>query len=500
MDPFNQIAFELRQNILCHLETRQDVMNISRASPIMFHQARKSKVPILGQILPNDLPGGLFQDAIAILKFPSRASAKAKEEHLQAWGRGKLLLGTDTSSILALNRLYWRIRAYIDDYLAKAVGSDLCRSYLRLPSWSHSSHLDNSLDRLLEEPSSGIRATLSSVSIEERNRLLGAFLRYDLICRVNYPQALPHYGPGETHAIFASEDINGWGVNWMDSHEFYHGVLELPTQKMWDWQVLSVFDGKQSTSTAHYQPWVQDMLHCVHEYVTTLYRAMCVRSSISTAAIKAQSDYHRSYFLSLVAGFGLDLLDTFIRSPNSVLETSLIAFDHETEFRLPSIHPGTPVSPISYRGGNYGPLLYSRYEWTDPSPPQYWKKLCKKIWLFQPYDGVFETAWSRYRQRAWAFFDDDRYCPGGWNYMLKREHQPLEYDVLEHLDESVKEALKSSHCRATRNTTASATNHDSDDSDDSDDSNDWNDLSEEFKTGKLTIYPSLEGNLVPFWQ
>ncbi|KAI1370403.1 hypothetical protein F4677DRAFT_363956 [Hypoxylon crocopeplum] len=202
MDPFDSLPVELRLPIFCYLDTRQEMVRICSASPIMLRQIAASRVTILRRVLRNDFPGDLMHDAVAILTFPKpdterysyrNRTNKWIREHLKAWGYKRLadpLLGPDSSAILALDSLHRRLSRYINDYLSKATSLNMRRSYLRLPTWTHPSFLDPALDQFLQEPTPRGRVTLSSVSCAERSRLWMAFLRFDLTCRAHCPRPL----------------------------------------------------------------------------------------------------------------------------------------------------------------------------------------------------------------------------------------------------------------------------------------------------------------------
>jgi hypothetical protein len=111
---------------------------------------------------------------------------------------------------------------------------------------------------------------------------------------------------------------------------------------------------------------LEDILHCVHEYVVTLYGALCARygqplnrsgfqppcSPFDLCFYSESLQVNQSnppYFLSLLAAFGFDLLDNLIKSHKSTLLRTMAQFNNEIKFRHPDTQPGQLISPITYQ-------------------------------------------------------------------------------------------------------------------------------------------------------
>ncbi|KAF5005432.1 hypothetical protein FDECE_8097 [Fusarium decemcellulare] len=409
MDPFSRIPPEVREMILVSLESLKDVRYICYASPIMLQQFTVSKTVVIKRIFPREVSSSILQDLIGIATFPEQTeNANEINQHLSVWGRKMLpdpLVGYNSEAILTLSSVYQRICWYINDYLSRATSHDLRLSYLRMPSWAHQSYSNGALDRLLEEPPSNSPITLWQVSPEERERLLRAFLRYELICKTCRPRPECPIDFYDVYGIEPRRPIWPRSAQWSRL-----GV--------WNWKILAEFEESGAENWVRVQPWERDMLHCVHSYVTSLYGAMFARASAperlefrkpsrpdalfffpSTYDLDV-GGYAEPYFLSLLAGFGFNLVHTIITSPKSVILPIMMNLDKEVIFQAPDTQPDHIINPYYHRSVH---LPHP----PDPREPGTWGYLIDSIWLDHRPD-----LWTLYRQRAFAFFDRNYYPPG----------------------------------------------------------------------------------------
>ncbi|KAJ3546505.1 hypothetical protein NM208_g1970 [Fusarium decemcellulare] len=471
MDPFNRIPPEVRETILVNLGTLEDVRYVCYASPIMLQQFTVSKVLVTKRVFPREVSSSILQDLIAVATFPEPAGNTYEiNQHLSVWGRKQLpdpLTGCNSEAILTLSWVYQRICWYINDYLSRATSHDLRLSYLRIPFWAHRSCWNGTLDRLLEEEEETSKSpiTLSQVSPEERERLLRAFLHYELICRTCRPR--PEY------PIFSQDDLSD---------------IELEGQTWPRWAQWSILG-----------PWERDMLHCVHSYVTSLYGAMFARASDPEHLEFRQPNrrdtpvffpstydldigaYAEPYFLGLLASFGFDLVHAIVTSPKSTILPAMTELDRELSFRAPEEQPGHVINPYRY-SRPYIP------EFREPGYSRNWRYLIGNICLYPDDD-----LWTLYRQRAFAFFDHDYYPPGcrfpvGERWRGWRLEEVAECELG---SDYMKDALLR----------AFASLHDQDEDEiDVAENDSQQALRESFEQGEADCYPSIEAKLIPFWQ
>ncbi|KPM37488.1 hypothetical protein AK830_g9083 [Neonectria ditissima] len=262
MDPFNKLPAELCVQIFSSLGSFKEVVVSSHASPALFHRRHASKIPIIRQYYKKDLDADLIQDCMAIILFPTvdRDTMHLEEQkalvdnHLYKWGAKELSDPFEPAtfhfaSIVAIDSLCARLWLYIEDYLSKATSDFLDNAYRLLPAWSCHAQ---------EFSWSSTIFQLDSLSKDELRRILQAFLRYELLCKV--------YGPigGKLNP---SDDCRDYKSGKADEHEGYQFRPNDPF-RYWDWNILSKYEGKEP-HTADLQ-----LLPCVREYVLTLYGAL----------------------------------------------------------------------------------------------------------------------------------------------------------------------------------------------------------------------------------
>lgn len=218
-------AFDIPEDlcimIASHLDTLDDADNVCLASPCMFRAIRASESYFLRNFLPHMLPPSCFQSLLAIMTFPDAHTGNLRLagyyhcppflatrytiiEHLDRWRRGKFprdLKGQSPEVVLQMGRLVRVVHHYADDYLAKATCRNPTAAYYRLPQWTHKSHIPKPHDlfymynpgsdpdgSVSSEDGNGGRSVLGQLRPDERERVLDAFLRYELYCMVSRPR------------------------------------------------------------------------------------------------------------------------------------------------------------------------------------------------------------------------------------------------------------------------------------------------------------------------
>ncbi|KAF4449526.1 hypothetical protein FALBO_16637 [Fusarium albosuccineum] len=191
MDPFAKLAPEIRVEIIVHVELQTSIINLMRASPVMCSQYSVCKRIITRRLLTNmvsDILGkDLLQDALGILHFPSSGNASIRRHVTQWMARtipdpfAQQLHDDDTIS--KLHGIFSRIIMFVEDYVSKATDPFPPRAYLALPP------IVSGGDRLFKGQTVGIKSVpFNALTTSERRRLVGAFLKYEMICLVHKPR------------------------------------------------------------------------------------------------------------------------------------------------------------------------------------------------------------------------------------------------------------------------------------------------------------------------
>ncbi|KAH7153100.1 hypothetical protein EDB81DRAFT_931519, partial [Dactylonectria macrodidyma] len=414
MDPFNRLPSELRAMILLSLSTRVQVVNASQASPALYQQRKQSRLAIVKPFIRDELPGDLLRDAVAIVTFPKGDGLSRDEEadlasaHLAQWGRKQLpdpFEEHQACALLDIDALVDRLRLFMDDYIDKATSSYLPRAYASLPHWSHPSY-----SRYLTKPDAKDGVLVRSLRPEERVRLTRAFLRYELTCKMNPLR------PSASNRL------------WRDTLD-------------WAWWELATYEalGTKEGETSGDELENPEALQCVHEYLRTLYGALMARISASTGAdiklpasscptehpdgllfpdtlqfhpeIYMQDDEPQAIFgvrhsyVDRLAGGGFNLAMAMLTSDMASCSEFLQCFYDEVTIQHPERAPyGCRVDRLS---PYIDPGLYHLSTYGSP--------LCLKMmpsFLANSGDNYLSHAFRRvYRQRAWAFLDDEGLYP-----------------------------------------------------------------------------------------
>ncbi|KAJ3539052.1 hypothetical protein NM208_g5647 [Fusarium decemcellulare] len=401
MDPFNSIPAEIRVQILLHLGTKPRVGTLVQASPAMFQQYRNSTEFVTRTMLAADLDEDVIQDAMAIILFPSLRtcddSAFILRQHMNLWQSQKFtnpLLKPNTPGLKALERLHRRLLTYIEDYLAKATHPFPPRAYRCLPNLASCQSQLIFRGRVV---SGGFDA--NDLNVFERRRIFRAFLRYELIGKINqllWVHKIPY--------LEALGRLEGWSglYQHMRGHEC-------------------------------------ESLGCVYDYVKSLYGAMfvqcndhngyplpdppaedgapssnsrylgllqpdnmyfCTDSSYGDLGFNDEDeDGPRDYDFFDVAVFGFDLVTSLVASAVSGCKGRERLYKWIE--RASRVYPGDGRNLQVAGHSSLNPEIHKRHEVTG---------ICEKLW--SEFEGSTDLLHNIYRQRAWAFFDDARFYPG----------------------------------------------------------------------------------------
>ena len=241
MDRFSRLPTLVLTSILGELQSDKDLFNLIRASPESLRIVLRYRHTIDGQRLTRfldlDTDGTMLQDALAIIKCPRLVgNALVPFADISDW--------LDTLNARAfqyhqhtgsLYRLFTRLVVFIEDYLAKALDPFPARACMTLPT----------IGRLVPSMRfKGQEADIKPVSIgvmpaHTRHRLLQAFIRYELRCKIYDPRV------------------------WSQLHMTPYAYMI----EQWN-ERLTLIDLEE--------------LHCVFEYVRGMYGAICAQCDDDT--------------------------------------------------------------------------------------------------------------------------------------------------------------------------------------------------------------------------
>lgn len=196
MDFFSRLPSELRIEVLeiLYQWEKEALIQLTKASSIMLEQYNKVHSSLVRSYIAANLDEELMQDCLAIILFPPtrkeyHTSLENKiHRHLREWGAQKfpnpLKQSTPLSNrrLASLERLCRRVYSYMEDFVAKATSSYPPRSYLCLPDFFSPRTRLIFKGKVISE---GFK--IEALRESERKFLFWAFLRYELLCKVNYP-------------------------------------------------------------------------------------------------------------------------------------------------------------------------------------------------------------------------------------------------------------------------------------------------------------------------
>ncbi|KAM5354084.1 hypothetical protein ACJ41O_000734 [Fusarium nematophilum] len=159
MDLFSSLAPELGHENLLHLKTWSNIAPLLQASPAMLAQYIESKELIRRAFLGAEFDGSVPQDALGVALFPPLNTPTSDEDevrrHARRWALAQLpdpFQHQDHATVECLDRLYDRLSPFMEDYITKAT--------------------------------SVFPPRVDALSGAERRRLLKAFLKYELLCKI----------------------------------------------------------------------------------------------------------------------------------------------------------------------------------------------------------------------------------------------------------------------------------------------------------------------------
>lgn len=395
--PGSRLHYELEYE-MARLSQTVDPTTVHKATFLSSYSARRD---YLERVFSENLKSRT-QDVMAIVKFPRRGKfvymPNAINIHLEQWLALELLDPLEEYLPKELDKVYQFVRLteqYMEDYLSKALSSDLVHAYLKLPHWCHLSYDEH---RTVEVKSQD-RVHLNSLSSIERDRLFQAFFHYQLNCLAK--PVRPRY--------------------WSQTR--------FPEEQSW-WLVP-----QWGTS---YRPSIRDIdaTQCVHEYFRTLVGALAARfADDGFKALAARFDgRHEAWstleglvfpdnvqfnpelhmtspdssaiciLINCLAASGVTLADELLRLD---IEECKAFFDHlydEMTIQTPMMASRSSSHPTIDR--YYNPVI---------PDDGLWAELRFRFHFAQGPEDLKQAYIRMYRQRAWAFFDDERLFKDGVN-------------------------------------------------------------------------------------
>lgn len=183
-------------NVLGQIQSDRDLLNLIGASPellrvyiqyqhvVMRHQ--------LANILDLDIDGTMLQEAQLIIHFPSTdgpiVSFSAIPECLDTWDAqnfpNPLMQHSNPESITRLYRFFNRLVVFIEDYLSKSLDPFPARACMTIPTIGFIVPTAQ-----FKGQGTDIQPiAFSSMEKSIRRRLLQAFIRFELRCKVYHPR------------------------------------------------------------------------------------------------------------------------------------------------------------------------------------------------------------------------------------------------------------------------------------------------------------------------
>lgn len=413
---------------------RKDMVRLSHASPALFccRQASGSALDAhFRKTLRESFTPDLLQDAMAVLLFPMQTDAEVAadmkkwhgstpdtyaprlEAHLERWAVKELphpFEDQDPDVIERLEDLYQQLSRYINDYLSKATSPHLRRAYIHLPKWSHPELSEG--DFLPPRPD--VQLDVEDLPSADMHRLLRAFLRFELNTRLF----------SAPNTDYLRDDIR----------------RRTGKSQVWTWDYLD--DIERITAS----PWETESIRCVFEYVSCLYGALAAHAlarSCPRGNSWRDTDFgndgarmagdepstirgnHNDSFLA--HGFfgsydhvshhaldGFDELDRLLTLDRRAVRLHLFGVDGTMPKENSAAH-----GDRKWRDFDMGMERY-REEKGIPHGPGVWAWLqIENPWCHAELRGLGwrqtcdleETVARIFRQRAWAFFNDEQWLP-----------------------------------------------------------------------------------------
>jgi hypothetical protein len=291
MDNLTSLPPELRLNILERLNL-EDMPAICAASPPFRGTYDTYRHTVDLAHIKRALSGGLLQDALAVILFPTfgpddihshdehaegeritypltmanaaNPRARRTDEHLRWWAAKKFpdpFLRKDTQTLQKLDNLLRWVWLLAQDYIFKATRDHLPTSYQLLPDWAHPSISQVAAQKELRRYYSnrGEDADLKRafgfhmLPASDRRHIIRAFLRYELLCKIFRPLA----GSGDPR------HNKGCPCRPFEKPWKHH---QSGPFRRWDWQILLRYKGKRSFECRNL-----DAMACVRDYISNTY-------------------------------------------------------------------------------------------------------------------------------------------------------------------------------------------------------------------------------------
>ncbi|PNP77040.1 hypothetical protein FNYG_09653 [Fusarium nygamai] len=383
MDPFDSLPAEVRIKILGSIPSYATTARLIRASPIMLAQytttVSNNLREYLSHLIGTDVNDhGLLQDALAIIYFGETYHQNDICDLLREWKAKTLELPFnqgDDGMITKLRLLFERMSEFIDDYLSKATAHNTAEAYLQGPRRTYIDTVDPR------------RITLLDLNPQERLRFFQAFIKFEVLCKLSSPR------------------VSG-----------ARATIRLKLPKLSSWE--------------------KEASMCVYEYMRASYSAMFAQ------CVDAQTfkDYKKF----------CDLERQSKRETAFFVET--MCYDPRYPFLCCKIPKYAADFPKSLPWCGFDVLSHLMMKAKTEHKPMWIAKMCSK-YDRRSYDSVqymVETQLGRvppnrrsrhfspsdteaqqikreqrtiHRQRARAFFDDARLCPG------QEAHFPTEEEI-----------------------------------------------------------------------
>ncbi|KAG8670998.1 hypothetical protein FPOAC2_04304 [Fusarium poae] len=201
-DPFITLPSELCVQIFAMTGSLWTASRVIKASPVMLRQYLGNKMHVIRDIIQYDQD--MMQDAMGILLFPCVSSpeqgllydrpATVIRSHIRKWSKSQLpdpLKKKNDLVISQLCKLHSRIMLLTEDYITKATAFFPPREYLCLPQVQDLSerHLFFKGDKVTA------LSNFTNLTTLERKRFVKAFLMYYLMAKINHLGQLPRRVP-----------------------------------------------------------------------------------------------------------------------------------------------------------------------------------------------------------------------------------------------------------------------------------------------------------------
>ncbi|KAG5795131.1 hypothetical protein H9Q69_005822 [Fusarium xylarioides] len=383
MDPFNNLPAEVRIKILGSIHSHTTTARLIRASPIMLAQYTTTESSNLREYLSqlvgtNGNDHDLLQDALAIIYLDDTYHQDDICDLVHEWKAKTLSLPFgrgDNGMITKLRLLFERMSEFIDDYLSKATAQNTAEAYLQGPRRTYIDTVDPQ------------RITLLDLNPQERLRFFQAFIKFEVLCKLN------------SHRVSGAR-----------------AAIRLKSPKLSSWE--------------------KEASMCVYEYMRASYSAMfaqCVGSQTfkdykKFCDLQRQSEREKAFFVETMC---YDPHYPFLRYeipkyaakfPKALPWCGFDVLSHLMMEAKATHEPMWIAKMCSrYDRRSYDSVQYTVETQLDRVPPN------RRSRHFSPSDTeahqIKREQRTIHRQRAWAFFDDARLCPG------QQAHFPTEEEI-----------------------------------------------------------------------